>query len=298
MEETVTDTFKGITKGLEALGVNVSKDGEKIDYGETWSDFIQRYLTTFVGGAIGGVVFDSFNQYENLINRKNNKINRNVISNLTAYMSDPQYKKQVYDYIDKMEKKQLLGDKNLSAKGETITNEDGSTKVVFREGTSENNRNLLAANTLRRLVGSIEQDLKANGLEVIKDNIRLNIMNSLNEKASNLGLSLEQYCEQNGIDINKEVYKAKGFVDAIYTDLTKSAADIITISTAINNKKAEISSKFTDTQKNEREEAIKNNQELKDLNDRLKDAKAHYDEVYSGKYNDFYLALTDFSSDS
>ena len=33
MEETVTDTFKGITKGLEALGVNVSKDGEKIDYG-------------------------------------------------------------------------------------------------------------------------------------------------------------------------------------------------------------------------------------------------------------------------
>ena len=298
MEETVTDTFKGITKGLEALGVNVSKDDEKIDYGETWSDFIQRYATTFAGGAIGGVVFDSFNQYENLINRKNNKINRNVISNLTAYMSDPQYKKQVYDYIDKMEKKQLLGDKNLSAKGETITNEDGSTKVVFREGTSENNRNLLAANTLRRLVGSIEQDLKANGLEVIKDNIRLNIMNSLNEKASNLGLSLEQYCEQNGIDINKEVYKAKGFVDAIYTDLTKSAADIITISTAINNKKAEISSKFTDTQKNEREEAIKNNQELKDLNDRLKDAKAHYDEVYSGKYNDFYLALTDFSSDS
>lgn len=298
MEETVTDTFKGITKGLEALGVNVSKDGEKIDYGETWSDFIQRYATTFAGGAIGGMVFDSFSQYENLINRKNNKINRNVISNLTAYMSDPQYKKQVYDYIDKMEKKQLLGDKNLSAKGETITNEDGSTKVVFREGTPENNRNLLAANTLRRLVGSIEQDLKANGLEVIKDNIRLNIMNSLNEKASNLGLSLEQYCEQNGIDINKEVYKAKGFVDAIYTDLTKSAADIITISTAINNKKAEISSKFTDTQKNEREEAIKNNQELKDLNDRLKDAKSHYDEVYSGKYNDFYLALTDFSSDS
>lgn len=63
MEEGVSDFFKGLTLGLDALGVDVkAKDTDKINFGFSPEDFLNRYATALVGGAIGGAVFEGLTQ--------------------------------------------------------------------------------------------------------------------------------------------------------------------------------------------------------------------------------------------
>jgi hypothetical protein len=64
MEEGVTDAMKLITMGLDALGVQVSKPDQELDFGLTLRDALSRYGSAFLGGAIGGAVFEGFNQFE------------------------------------------------------------------------------------------------------------------------------------------------------------------------------------------------------------------------------------------
>jgi len=64
MEEGLTDVMKGITLGLESLGVKVSKDDKNLDFGLSLQDMLTRYAASFTGGAIGGAVFESINQWE------------------------------------------------------------------------------------------------------------------------------------------------------------------------------------------------------------------------------------------
>ena len=59
MEEGVADIFKGITEAAQALGFNVTEDGtEKLDFGWSPQEMMSRYLTSFVGCAMGGAVFE------------------------------------------------------------------------------------------------------------------------------------------------------------------------------------------------------------------------------------------------
>lgn len=58
MEEATTDLIKGLSMGLEALGVDVTKDEGKLDFGFSAQDFLSRYTSAFVGGTIGGMVFE------------------------------------------------------------------------------------------------------------------------------------------------------------------------------------------------------------------------------------------------
>ena len=59
MEEVGIDTLKGITAGMNALGIPVAED--KLDFGFGIDDITKRYLTSFVGGAFGGAVFHGYN---------------------------------------------------------------------------------------------------------------------------------------------------------------------------------------------------------------------------------------------
>ena len=66
MEEAVVDTFKGITEAAQALGFNVTEPGvDKIDFGWSPEEILNRYLTSFVGGAVGGAVFEGLTRWEN-----------------------------------------------------------------------------------------------------------------------------------------------------------------------------------------------------------------------------------------
>lgn len=63
MEEVTTDTIKATTEGLNALGINVTEEGKQLDFGWSGQDFLQRYLTSFGGGFIGGMIFAGQDRY-------------------------------------------------------------------------------------------------------------------------------------------------------------------------------------------------------------------------------------------
>jgi len=59
MEEVLMDLIKGLSLGAQALGFDVSEDNvEKVDFGFSPEEMMSRYLTSFVGGALGGTVFE------------------------------------------------------------------------------------------------------------------------------------------------------------------------------------------------------------------------------------------------
>ncbi|MBQ8131053.1 MAG: hypothetical protein IJ193_01015 [Bacilli bacterium] len=63
MEEGATDLAKGMTLGLQALGFDVKdKEASEINFGFSPEDFLSRYTSSFIGGAIGGAVFEGLTQ--------------------------------------------------------------------------------------------------------------------------------------------------------------------------------------------------------------------------------------------
>lgn len=66
MEEGVIDIVKGISEGAEALGLKVTDDKhEKLEFGWDISEMLNRYVSSFVGGAVGGAVFEGLTRWEN-----------------------------------------------------------------------------------------------------------------------------------------------------------------------------------------------------------------------------------------
>ena len=84
MEEGATDLIKGLTLGLDSLGFNVKEDSaDDIDFGFSPQDFVTRYLTSFVGGTLGGAVFEGLNTLNIVVTAENGyqkeyKLNVNV----------------------------------------------------------------------------------------------------------------------------------------------------------------------------------------------------------------------------
>lgn len=60
-EEMVFDAVKGITVALDAMGIPTTENGQKLNFGFTLEDTLLRYASSFVGGALGGAVFEGLN---------------------------------------------------------------------------------------------------------------------------------------------------------------------------------------------------------------------------------------------
>ena len=65
-EEVTFDSVKGIFSAIESItGKKLSEDTYKsLNFNWTLEDAIARYTSSFVGGAIGGAVFEGLNQYD------------------------------------------------------------------------------------------------------------------------------------------------------------------------------------------------------------------------------------------
>jgi hypothetical protein len=69
-EEAIMDATKATTLALEALGVKMNDTGKKLDYGFSGKDIFDRYLLSFLGGAVGGGIFRGYSAFERV--RDNN----------------------------------------------------------------------------------------------------------------------------------------------------------------------------------------------------------------------------------
>jgi hypothetical protein len=57
MEEGVADMMKAFAKGAEALGINTTDSGNKLNFGMTVENTLSRYAMAFGGGVLGGAIF-------------------------------------------------------------------------------------------------------------------------------------------------------------------------------------------------------------------------------------------------
>ena len=300
MEENVTDVMKGIALGLQSLGLDISeKEGDKVDWGETLAETMQRYATAGIGGFIGGMTFDVFNQYERIKMKKNGSyINRNAFSNMVRFMADPELKQEAYDWVKKQSKKGNLGDKNLSMDIKVIKDDEGNPKIVFKEGTSSNNQNTVATNTMMQLLKTIESSINDVSPFFNYNGIHNKIVSQFIKKAADKGMSLNEYLEENEIDMALLTAKEEGYTRFIYDNLTNKLAELVEKNLEIENRKSTIRSEggYTDANNAKYEEALENDVNLKEKKKEFEKLKKEYQDYMDGKYNDIAVSYVNFAS--
>lgn len=130
-----------------------------------WDNMVDRYGLSFVGGAIGGGLFQAVPEFRNARQLKDMKYN-DAYQQL-VYMSRNGQVNEFLNSLDKM----TLGNKYLSATKQT-TNEDG--ELIWQEAKGNDNQDFAAKNEIRKQVKMINDILNANGAS-ISDDTFLNI---------------------------------------------------------------------------------------------------------------------------
>lgn len=301
MEESVTDAYKVFTLGLDSLGVNITEDDKDLDFRETWADVLGRWATAFIGGYIGGMTFESFSEWDKLARNKFKKenVNRNLITNLVAGISNPDSKAEIEKQINELEKKGRLGNKNLSAKPEIIYDDNDPTKatnVIFGEGTDEDNQNKANASFMRYLVKNIETSINDNEIKPA-DVISQSIIAKFMAKAVEKGQTLEEYLKSEGVNPEIFIMQQKGALDGVYSEMIDKSVDIVTIDQKIRQRRKEILADYGDARHAEADAAIKKDQTIKQWTKELDQLKEEYKEMENGSRADFYASVLNFASD-
>lgn len=301
MEESVTDTYKLFSKGLEALGINVTDKNTDLDFKETWADVLGRYATAFIGGTIGGMTFAGFSEWDRLARNKfkPQNIDRNLVTNLVATMINPDAKSELYRQLNIMEKKGQVGNKNLSAKISTIYDNNDPlkiTNVIYGEGTNEDNQNRANAAFIRYLLGNIETSINDNEIKPY-DVVAASITAELMKKAQEMNIDYKEYLKSQNINPAIFIMQQKGALDGVYSEMLDKSVDIVTKDLDIRTRRKEILAAHGDTGHAEAEEQIKKDQTIKQLTKERDQLKEEYAELESGARADFYASILNFASD-
>ncbi len=162
MEEVAQDMIKGIFAGGEALGINMTaKPNEKLDFGWSLGEAMQRYLTSFGGGFLGGAVFEGITQYENAIYNRPSVSDLNNTSEQMLFLILNGKGNEIKERAKMYRDKGILGNKNLSIKNFT-KDEDGN--IRFAETSNDDNQNEFAYQLITHEVDRLESILKDVGI--------------------------------------------------------------------------------------------------------------------------------------
>ena len=113
--KAVADAAKAFTEGLNALGFKVTDSNKKLNFGWSIEDIASRYAMAFVGGTIGGALFQANHTWETRNIPKWVKDAENSDLSKFTYLIAQGRSKEIRDYYKKLHEKGLLGDSNLSA---------------------------------------------------------------------------------------------------------------------------------------------------------------------------------------
>jgi hypothetical protein len=115
MEEVAFDATKGFFSALDALGVPTTENpNTSLDFGFSLEDTLTRYAASFVGGALGGAVFEGLNMYERL-GSKAVELSDLESTQQMIYMVETGRAQELRDAVDSLYERKKLGNENLSA---------------------------------------------------------------------------------------------------------------------------------------------------------------------------------------
>ena len=276
-EEAISDVTKATTLALEALGVKMNDTGKKLDYGFSGKDIFDRYLLSFVGGAVGGGIFRGYSAYEEFRDNNWERKMPDYQKDLIFLIAEGRGDEIVQEY-QRLYDKGLLGSKELKSSFKMA--DDENVDVVGSGELSQADANL------KILVGNvryIEQVINDEGLfEAIRQSKEANIVaarsivwnernDHLTEKQKRGAFLMSNLVGAHQLMTHSFIKLAEEFVDARiwYDALTKD----------LRNK---------DNLTEEERVALENI--TKQYTARVKKLREERDKILSGEYNGDYVS--------
>ena len=300
MEEGVTDIMKAVTIGLDALGVNVTKQDQQLDFGLTLRDVLSRYGSAFLGGAIGGAVFEGFNQFEG--GSYDSLLEKSLVERLVWYERNG-YGQEIRDRIKRLYKQGKLGNENLSSKGTRIKSLDNKDIVVYGQGDENDNQNLFTYNVINSFLDRLDTAINDNGLFTSDNKIFDEIWKSVRErnKDNDDNPEMQLYHFLRDLDTAKALTITQmGFLNAVKEDADKLSSSILYKAAEIEKAKQQIRERehITDADSAKEKELFENSQYLKQLELELKEQKDQWNEILEGKRNGYYMGYAKMMASS
>lgn len=272
MEEGVFDFSKGISEALNAVGIPVAN--KELNFGWSWQDVFTRYGMSFIGGAIGGGIFNASNNW-NLKNQSDavKALDDTALAKM-AYLIAEGRGQELKDYYTKLYKKGQLGDANLSSsKFQTVIGIDNNNEIVAE--TAGKSQNEMVYNMLMNQIDYMESLISEEGMKIPRSVLETMAANNISPK------SIDNHRLLRAQILNLSLVNG-----GYFNDINKLTTDIVKYRAELDS----LVKKYTPTDKEAREgEKLTDNEEIKKVMDELNQLREKRDLMLSGEMNGFYV---------
>lgn len=308
MEETVGDMIKGIALGAEALGFKSSDQEGGLDFGFSPEEMVNRYLTSFVGGALGGSVFEGMTRWENYwrndFGKIDNLLDTPAKRRILWYLSNG-YGNELRAALKQEYNKGHLGDKNLTFDGELTTDASGKNVWTFKTAENGNSQNDQMYKILSKMIDTIEYQAgslrlltsDSRILEAAKrtdDVLRLAEAN-IEAAAKKEGLTVDEYKRRHRTSLMERAIVESAADEAIFSDVWTLKNRIIKLQENIDAKEALLREGQTDSNRTQFDARVEQDEDIKFWKSEQKKALNEYNEILNGEKTSEYIGLAAFT---
>ena len=279
-EEAISDVTKATTLALEALGVKMNDTGQKLDFGFSGKDIFDRYLLSFLGGAVGGGIFRGYTEYENYLNNGKSRVLPNYQKDLIFLIAEGRGDEVIAEY-KRLYDKGLLGSTELKSDKSSFKMHADENVDIAKEGELSQ-----ADANLKVLVGNVrflEQILHDEGLfDAIKQSKESDIVAARNFVWNKENDHLTENQKRGAFLMLKRI----GAHQLMTHDFIKLANDFAEAKTWLIGTVGDLRGKDNLTEDEKR--ALENAE--KHYTKRIKELRQKRDDILDGKYNASYAS--------
>lgn len=281
MEEGIIDVTKALASVAESIGINVGD--QKLDFGWSWTDALQRYGMSAAGGFIGGSIFHLQGKWDQfLANDITQHTDEDTLKKLTYYIAQGRGA-EIRDYYRLWHKKGLLGSTSLSTNLTTISSINGKETVSEPAGNNLS-QNDVVFKVMMNYIDSIEDTISKEGLKINPGDIVRNALNGYRESEKSL---------------RADTLINLGVHDLLINDVYSVAAKIVSKTAEIKSEmdKLTVAGDTADARQ-QTEENIKNSEKIKQLQAELDKLREDRDAILKGEKNWKYTGQAIFASNT
>lgn len=287
MEEIGSDMVKGIYSFLNYIGI--ADRGSEYDFGFTGGDMLSRYITSFIGGGIGGSVFSLRKRFDsNNVTGEAIKSGGDPLSEVIYYIRDG--KANIFrNELKKLHDSGKLASTNLSGIDFELTDDK---KINYLSAKEQESQNDIVYKHLNSYVDRIEAVLKEENLNISDE--ELSKLTSIIPELSDATLEeRKNWYISNMKDAKFEVIKdaiiTNKLYSTIYDDWHKLTMDIVQTKVALEQMlQPKDGEKSESKSLEDKLKALENNAEYQSLKEKLNNLRKQRDELIKGSKNDYY----------
>ena len=299
IEEVSTDAIKAFYSGLNAVGI-IDQD-KQYNFGITPEDMFSRYLTSFIGGGIGGAVFSLHNRWES---RNNPSLTQAIKEGGDGfkeiiYLLRDGKEQELRNELNRLHAAGKLASTNLSGSEFEIVKDGDKSTIQYKSAEKGNSQNDLIYQQLNYYIDRINEVIKEEGLDISDAELQW-----ITETAGLTGQTVEQIRQAYLVNRKKQRENTitekiidSGLYSQLFDDWNDLTAQIIqtkvdlermlTPSDTESKTPKDIEAKIA---------AMRNNSEYQRLRLKLDNLRAERNAIINGEKNDFYTGQLLFAA--